>query len=48
MEFDPMDDTRMLANLLIAFYLFIFSSYYYEFKKQLKVVFLGVFKFQYA
>ena len=48
MEFDPMDDTRMLVNLLTASSSSSFFSYYYEFKRQLKVVFLGVFKFQYA
>ena len=36
MEFDPMDDTRMLVNLIIAsslffFLFFSFFSYYYEF-----------------
>ena len=36
MEFDPMDDTRMLANLLIAFYFLFFLHIIMNLKNNLK------------
>ena len=39
MEFELMDDTRVLAILLTDFFFVIL----YKFKRQLKVVFLGIF-----